>query len=630
MSREDPLKDHAGERQGFVARIAVVGGILALLIVVLLVRMAYLQVERHDFYSARSKDNRLQVQPVAPVRGLIYGRDGTVLADNKPAYRLSVVPEEVDNLKKTVAQLSSLLSISKSAKKRFFNTVGRKAPFQATNLRLDLTQKEAARFEVNQTRFPGVHIRAGLTRNYPLGQIGAHVIGYVGGITSRDLIEVDEKRYRGASQIGKAGIEKNHESRLHGYPGRRMVETNAAGRTLHDVQRQTPKPGDDLRLTLDAALERAAYRALGDKQGAVVALNPDTGGVLAMVSKPSFKPSLFADGISQPEYQKLLNAPYDPLLHRAIQGQYPPGSTIKPVMAIAGLATGNIKSSKKVYCPPYITLPHSDHRFRGWKRSGQGWVDLPQALQRSADVYFYKLGQKVGIDAMHRYATKFGVGNKTGIDLPHERAGVMPSRGWKNATTGKPWYPGETLNTVIGQGSTTVTPLQLATVTARIAKRGGGYKPHLLKAWRSSDGKTHQYKPQALKPITKPSSSDWQNVIKGMRMVVSTPRGTAYRYAGQNLDYPMAGKSGTAQVADLPRGPAPDESKVARARRPHALFIAFAPIDNPKIAVAAVVDHGGGGSSVAAPVAREVIDAYMNQANKQSGDTSGQWADNAP
>ncbi len=630
MSRDGPLKDHAGEREVFFARILVMGGLLALLVLVLLARMAYLQIHQHNFYTARSKADRMQVQPIAPVRGLIYGRQGRVLADNKPAYRLSVVPEEAGNLKQTVNRLSKLLSITPQQKKQFYKRVHQRARFQATNLKLNLSSTEVARFEVNQTRFPGVHIRAGLTRHYPLGKIGAHVIGYVGGITAHDLVKVNRKRYRGSSRIGKAGIEKSHESKLHGYPGRQMVETNAAGRVLHQVHRKAPTPGDDLRLTLDTKLERIAYQALGHKQGAVVALNPKTGGVLAMVSKPSYKPSLFANSISQAQYNKLLNAPYNPLLNRAIQGQYPPGSTIKPVMGIAGLATGKIKAKKKVYAPPYITLPHSNHRFRGWDRSGQGWVDLPQAIQRSADVYFYKLGEKVGINAMHHYATEFGLGHKTGIDLPHESAGLMPSRAWKHATTGKPWYPGETLNTVIGQGQTTATPLQLATMVSRIAMRGGGYKPHLLKAWRSANGTVHNYKPQALRPITQPTANDWHEVIKGMRMVVSAPHGTAFHTIGQHLEYPIAGKTGTAQVADLPRGPAPNENNVPRAKRPHALFIAFAPIKHPKIAVATVIDHGGGGASVAAPVCRKVIDQYLDQRSEHAMKTPKKWTSNQP
>lgn len=627
MSHDDPIKDHANERHSFVGRVLVVSGFLVLLVTMLLARMAYLQIQRHDFYSGQSKDNRLQVQPVGPVRGLMYGRDGTVIADNKPAYRLSVVPEEVGDLKQTVERLSRLLSITSQQKKQFFDNVEQKAAFQATNLRLNLSSTEVARFEVNQTRFPGVHIRAGLTRNYPLGKVGAHVVGYVGGITARDLMTVDRKRYRGSSRIGKAGLEDSHESRLHGEPGRQLVETNAAGRVLRRVQRQAPASGDDMRLTLDADLERAAYKALGDKQGAIVALNPDTGGVLAMVSKPSFKPSLFANSISQDDYKQLLNAPYKPLLNRAIQGQYPPGSTIKPVMAIAGLATDAIQADKQVYCPPYMTLPHSDHRFRGWKRSGQGWVNLPQAIQRSADVYFYKLGQKLGIDTMHRYASNFGLGQKTGIDLPYEQSGLMPSRAWKHANTGESWYPGETLNTSIGQGSTTATPLQLAQMVSRVAERGGGYKPHLLKSWRTSDGVIHDYQPQSLPPMDESTERDWDAVIKGMRMVVSSRRGTASRYVGQGLNYPMAGKSGTAQVADLPRGPAPDESEVDRGRRPHALFVAFAPIDDPKIAVAAVVDHGGGGSSVAGPIVRQVVDAYLNSESTETADTLAQWTD---
>ena len=480
---------------------------------------------------------------------------------------------------------------------------------------------EVARFEVNREQFPGVDIRAGLTRNYPLGTYAAHLVGYVGGITERDLGRVDPKRYRGSSHIGKSGVELSYESQLHGYPGSRVVETNASGRALRQLEMHPPKAGDSLYLTLDSKLQKAAFEALGDADGAVVALDPENGGIIAMVSKPSYNPNLFVDGISHANYAKLLNDPHKPLYNRTLQGQYPPGSTVKPVMAIGALETGVINPNQKVWCPGYITLPGSEHRYRDWKRSGQGWIDLTDAIERSSDVYFYKLGLSLGIDNIHRYGTMFGLGQPTGVDLPRENSGLMPSREWKHGTRHLPWYPGETLITTIGQGFMTTTPLQLALMASELAERGHAYRPHILKAWKDLEtGDITDQQPEPLPPIELKDKRHWDIVINAMQGVINSPRGTAHRYVGQNLQYPIAGKSGSAQVAGLPQSEvAPDLDSTPYQLREHALFIAFAPIEDPKIAVAVLVEHGGGGSSVAGPIARKVIDAYLNeQAAKQA------------
>ncbi|HET7314250.1 penicillin-binding protein 2 [Salinisphaera sp.] len=615
MAADDAIKNHAAERRLFIIRTIAAGLLLVILIGLLIARVVYLQVYKHSYYETRSQDNRMRMEVVPPVRGLIFDRHGNLLANNEPAYRLEIVPEQVtDSVESTIARLSRIVNITDADKRRFYTREKQTPAFRGTPIRLSLTQAEVARFEVNRERFPGVDIRAGLRRSYPLGKYAAHLVGYVGGITAADLAKVDDKRYRGSSHIGKVGVELSYESKLHGYPGARVVEINAAGRTLHQLEMHPATAGDSLVLTLDSALQKIAYNALGDQDGAVVALDPGTGGVLAMVSKPGYNPDLFVDGISQANYTRLLNNPHNPLYNRALQGQYPPGSTVKPFMAIGALETGVIDPDKKVWCPGYITLPGSSHRYRDWKRSGQGWIDLTQAIERSSDVYFYKLGMKLGIDNIHRYGSMFGFGQETGIDLPRENAGIMPSRAWKHGNRHLPWYPGETLITVIGQGFMTATPLQLAQAVSEIAERGHAYKPHVLKAWKDPrTGVVTEYQPRALPPISLHDKRHWQIVINAMQGVVNNIHGTAHYYVGMNLEYPIAGKSGSAQVAGLPQNEvAPDLESIPYRLREHALFIAFAPIDNPKIAVAVVVEHGGGGSSVAGPIARRVIDSYLN------------------
>lgn len=616
MAADNAIKNHAAERRLFLLRTGVAAIGIAVLVIVLLSRMAYLQVMRHSYYETRSKDNRMRVQVVPPVRGLIYDRNGVVLADNLPAYRLEIVPEQVEDLEMVLARLGRIVEIREADRERFFDRVAKTPRFRGVPIRLNLSQREVARFEVNRGDFPGVEIRAGLTRRYPLGEVAAHLVGYVGGITAQDLMRVEEKRYRGSNHIGKSGVEYSYESRLHGEPGSRVVETNAAGRALRELEMKRPIAGESLYLTIDARLQRAAYEALGEQDGAVVAMNPETGGLLAVVSKPSFNPELFVDGISHKKYKRLLSDPHKPLFNRALQGQYPPGSTVKPVMALAGLETDQIKADKQVWCPGYITLPGSNHRYRDWKRSGHGWVDMPEAIYRSSDVYFYKLALKLGIDNIHRYGALFGLGTRTGVDLPRENSGIMPSRAWKHGARSQPWYPGETLNTIIGQGFMTTTPLQLAQMTSRIAERGAGYRPHVLSASKSpGDATIQRNAPTPLEPIQLKDPAHWEVVINGMRQVVHHPRGTAFYYVGQNLEYSIAGKSGSAQVTKLAQNQAaPDIEDVDRQFRDHALFIAFAPIDDPKIAVAVLVEHGGGGSSVAGPIARQVIDAFRAQA----------------
>lgn len=613
MADEKAFKNHPAERRIFLSRIIVVVLAMFVMLGILVTRMGWLQIAKHDYFTTRSKDNRMRVEVVQPVRGLIYDRNGTILAQNLPAYRLVVIPEQVENMDKALDRLSQYVEIRKKDREHLRRRLAHTPSFRAVPMRLNLSKREVARFEVNRYRFPGMEIRAGLSRYYPLGRFTGHVVGYVGGITGPELLMLNDQRYRGATRIGKTGIELYYESLLRGYPGSRIVEANAVGRTVRTLEYHPPRSGKNLYLTISARLQKVAFQALGKHSGAVVALNPESGDVLAMVSKPSYNTNLFVGGISSKAYNRLLNNPRNPLYHRAIQGQYPPGSVVKPVMALAALESGVIEPEKQVWCPGYVTLEGSDHHYRGWARWGQGWVDMREAIYRSTDVYFYKMAMKMGIDTIHKFGSMFGLGQKTGIDLPSENSGIMPSRGWKHAHHGTRWFPGETLITVIGQGYMTATPLQLAQMTSLIAQRGKGYQPHLLRAVRNpKSGQLRTIKPDPIKPINLDNPKHWDVVIDGMRAVVNNARGTAHDYIGKNLQYTLAGKSGTAQVTELKQGViAPDIEDMPYGQRPHALFIAFAPIEDPKIAVAVIVEHGGGGSSVASPVARKVIDAYL-------------------
>lgn len=614
MASSPRLKDHAAERRLFLLRTVVAGMAMAVLTGVLIARLGYLQVAQHDYYDTRSNDNRMRVQVVPPVRGLIHDRNGVILADNLPAYRLEVVPEQVDDLEAALDRLSRFVEIREADRERFRRRLARSPGFRGVPIRLNLSPEEVARFEVNRRKFPGMEIRAGLTRHYPLGEVGSHLIGYVGGITEREQLSLDDKRYRGTNHIGKTGVEYSYEHLLHGYPGSRIVEANASGRALREIEFNRPTPGHNLELTVDSRLQKAAYEALGDNDGAVVAIDPRTGGVLALVSRPGFDPGRFVDGIGREEYRALTENPHQPLFNRALQGQYPPGSTIKPIMALAALETDNVDPTQKVWSPGYITLPGGERRWRDWKREGHGWLDLTEAIFRSSDVYFYKLGMKLGIDTMHRFGTLFGLGRRTGIDLPRERAGLMPSREWKHGARNQAWYPGETLNTVIGQGYMSATPLQLAHMTALLAERGEGRRPHVLMTAETPDGKGSESGPGApVEPIRLRDDRHWRIVIDAMEKVVHAPRGTAHYAMGRELAYRMAGKTGTSQV----RGMAQDEEKaldiedVAYRFRDHALFVGFAPMEEPRIAVAVLVEHGGSGGSVAGPIVREVVDAYL-------------------
>ncbi len=567
-------------------------------------RAWFLQVEDHRHFSTLSEQNRIRLMPVAPTRGLIFDRNGEVLAENRPSYQLVVTPEEVEDMASTLARLRELITISETDLKRFEKTLRHKKPFDAVPLKFNLTDAEVARFAANRPRFTGVEVSARLLRHYPHGGHGVHALGYVGRINERELARVDAVNYRATTHIGKVGIERYYEKRLHGQVGYRKVEVDAQGRVLRELDRKPAVPGEDIQLTLDLGLQRLAEQALGDYDGSVVALDPRTGEVLAFVSMPTFDPNPFVSGISREDYLALVSARGRPMFNRALSGQYPPGSTIKPFMALAGLEYGLVDPDEEFFAGPYYQLPNNDHRYRDWKKYGHGWVDLDKAIAQSCDVYFYDLAHRMGIDRMHAFLGRFGLGRKTGIDLPGEVSGLLPSRDWKRRTRNLPWYPGETLIAGIGQGYMLATPLQMAAATAVLANRGEPVRPRLLaEAVPAEEGTP---------AIELRRESLWGEAVEAMENVVHASYGTARRIA-EGMDYHMAGKTGTAQVFGLGQDEEYDEEAIAERLRDHALFVGFAPVDDPRIAVAVVVENGGSGSSVAAPIAREVIDYWMQR-----------------
>ncbi|MCW8126916.1 penicillin-binding protein 2 [Microbulbifer halophilus] len=617
MPQDLHLKDHHNELRLFRNRMLVALAGVSVLLGVLVVRFYNLQVVNYDDYRTQSDENRIQVRPVPPTRGLIYDRNGTLLADNRPSYNLSLVLERVQDMDATLELIGRLIQLDDADVKKFRQRTERRRPFEPIPLRFRLNEEEIARISVNEFRLPGVSVEAELVRYYPLEELFAHSVGYVGRINDRELArftDEDVRRYRGTQSIGKVGLERSYEDPLLGEVGYENVETNARGRVLKVLERHDPKPGQELTLNLDARLQKVASEALGDNRGAVVAIDVKTGGVLSFVSRPSFDPNLFVTGISFEDYRALSDSLDVPLFNRAVQGQYPAGSTLKPMMALGGLSDGVIDAEHTVDDPGYYVLPNDDRRYRDWKRWGHGDdVDLIQALTESCDVYFYDMAARWNIDQMHDIATRFGLGEKTGIDLPVESSGIFPSREWKRGARGLPWFPGDNLNAVLGQGFVLATPLQLAVMTATIANRGTHYRPQMV---RAVDGR--ELPPEMLHHVeAKPEY--WDLIFKGMEEVVYNVHGTGKR-AGQGLDFKVAGKSGTAQVVGIAQGAQYDSEALKERHRDHALFVAFAPLDDPQIAVSVLVENGEGGGRVAAPVAREVFRDWLSRPLEETAD----------
>ncbi|MCF7969867.1 MAG: penicillin-binding protein 2 [Methylococcaceae bacterium] len=613
MRRYQAIKDRLLENRIFLSRTVILFVFMLFLVAGLLSRLVYLQVLGHKLYHNMATNNRIKVASIPPTRGIIYDKQGRVLAENLAAYSLEIIPDQVTNMTDTLQRLQVVLSIPQEKIDAFNKQKKHYKHFDSIPLLLQLNETEVAKFSVLRHTFPGVDIHARLFRHYPYAELTAHLVGYVGRINERELKVLPEAEYRSMHTIGKTGVELSYENILRGHAGYAELETNAQGKPINELGRIDSIPGADIYLTIDMDLQRTAYDALAEYNGAVVALDLDTGGVLVQVSKASFDPNLFVSGISYKDYDQLNKSKNKPLFDRVLRGQYPPGSTLKPFIALAGLENNVTHRHQSVFCPGYYQLPNKDHKYRDWKKWGHGTVDLDSAITQSCDVYFYDLALTLGIDKMSDFLHEFGFGQKTGIDLMSEKSGLLPSREWKRSQRKQAWFPGETLITGIGQGFTQVTPVQLARATGTLAKQGQVITPYLAERIIYGNRAVEIERP-AQKWIEL-KAGNVQDIINAMVHVVHSPRGTAKKIA-EDIDYQIAGKTGTAQVYTVKQNEEYDEADIEFNMRDHALFIAFAPADNPKIAVAVIAEHGSHGSSIAAPIAAEVIKQYLDVGDK--------------
>ena len=605
MSRRFAIKDLYSENRLFLSRVVIIFIVVLLLTSALIARLIYLQITGHEYYAAQANNNRIKISSLPPTRGIIYDRYGRILADNIPSYSLELTPELIPDINKTLTKLKILLDLSDETLSHFKKQLSRHHTFDSIPILLQMDETTVSRFAVVQHQFPGVDIQARLIRHYPYGAITAHLIGYVGRINESELKTLSTTRYKGTHTIGKTGIEKTYERQLHGIPGHSEVETNAQLRPIKVIKSEAPTPGKDLHLTLDIELQNIAYQAFKNHNGAAVAIEIATGDILSMLSHPGFDPNPFSSGISSKAYKALQQSDRKPLFDRALRGQYPPGSTLKPFIGLAGLQYALTEINTPLFCPGYYQLPNVNHRYRDWKSWGHGFVTLNDAIVQSCDVYFYDLARALGIDRINHFLSQFGFGQKTGIDLVGEKSGLLPSRNWKRQNKNLPWYPGETLITGIGQGFIKPTPLQLAVATATLANQGISIQPHLIQSTNASQQK----------PITqkiKLDSAHVNDIIHSMVNVVHTPKGTAYTLS-QNITFKIAGKTGTAQVFTVKQKDKYDAEKLKEKLLDHALFIAFAPAEAPKIAVAIIVENGGHGGSTAAPIAKKIIMQYLKK-----------------
>ncbi|GAB4170787.1 MAG: penicillin-binding protein 2 [Wenzhouxiangellaceae bacterium] len=574
-------------------RIVLLGIAMLLALCGVLARFAWLQLGEHATYAARAENNRVRLRALPPNRGLILDRHGRVVADNRPAYRLVMTPERVPDREAAYAEIARIIGLSDDEREQVEQRVRRSRRFQTVTVKPLLSEREVARLALERHHLPGLDIEPYLVRHYPYGEALAHVVGYVARMDESDLRRLDPGNYRATTHTGRTGLERHYEARLHGTSGVERIETNAEGRMIRVLERSAPIPGEDLRISIDLDLQMTAIEALGAHPGAVVLMDITSGEVLALVSKPGFDPNLFVNGIAQSDYDALLRSPYRPLFNRFAYGRYEPGSTIKPYIALAGLEAGVITPATRIYSSGSYRLPGQERVYRDWREQGHGWVDLKAALAESVNIYFYDLANTLGIDAISRELALFGFGQATGIDLPGEGEGVLPSRRWKQRTLRQPWYPGETLITGIGQGFLNATPLQMAYAVAILAGQGRAASPRLVEGPEPATRVVH-------------AERHWRAVHEGMHEVVHGARGTARAIASM-LPVEIAGKTGTSQVFTRPEEDEVDPEQLPWFLRNHALFIAFAPYESPRFAIAVVAEHGGGGGSVAAPVAAAVL-----------------------
>lgn len=607
MPKPITLKDHYRETRVFASRSVVALAFVFLLMLALIARMVWLQVMQYEKYKTMAEENRITVEPIGPTRGLIMDRNGTLVADNRPYYAVSITKEQSLDIDETIKRIGELIPLDDALIDRFFKRLSqRQRPNTPVALKFKLTEEEIATIAVNQHRLPGVTLDASLVRHYPWNEALSHAVGYVGRINEKELQTLDATNYSATEHVGKTGVEAFYEDKLHGTVGFQTIETDARGRITRVLERTDPVPGAEIMLYLDLPTQMAAVKALEGRRGAIVAIEPKTGGVLAFVSEPGFDPNLFVTGIDYKSYKELQESRDRPLYNRALQGQYPPGSTIKPIMGLAGLHYGFTDWNRSIYDPGFYKLDNDNHYYRDWKKWGHGVVNLKTAIVQSCDTYFYDLAFKMGVDRIHDFFLPFGLGKRTGIDLPSERPGLMPSREWKRAAMNQAWYPGETLIVGIGQGYMLATPLQLALSTAILANRGKIVQPRMARVV----GETPTLEEGPSEQIVIQNPEDWEPTINAMRDVIHSATGTA-RGIATGLTYDIAGKTGTAQVIGIKQDETYDASKLKEWHKDHALFVGFAPVENPRIALAILVENGGGGGSTAAPVARQVFDAYF-------------------
>lgn len=605
-----PVRNYLLESRIVHNRIVLTFGIVVVLSLLLVLRIGYLQVTQHARFYKLAQDNRVDLVPLPPVRGLIYDRNGVILAQNFRVYNLEILPDKVPDMDILLDQLGQLVKLTDEDLERFRTLLRRRPSFERQTLRANLNEREASRLAVNLHRYSGAELKARLQRNYTQGDLTAHVVGYVGRISADDLEQIDNKKYRGLEYIGRSGIEAFYESTLLGRSGYERVETNAHGKVIRSLEQIASDAGKTIHLSLDTPLQRKSVEALEGYEGSVVAIEPQTGDVLAFASVPGFDPNPFVNGISRKDYSVLRSSEERPLLNRSLYGRYAPGSTIKGFMSLVGLENG-VNHDHSIFCGGYYRLPGYRHRYRDWKKSGHGTVDGHNAIVQSCDVYFYRLAKRLGIDLMHEGMSRYGFGKPSGIDLLGEPSGLMPSKKWKLEARGQPWYPGETIITGIGQGYMLVTPLQLAAATATLANRGKQVTPRFLTAVENPQSQTREdITPKVTGFIETKNERAYDLVINAMRDVVHGRKGTARRI-NKNIRYEMAGKTGTAQVKSIAQNETYREKDTEKKFRDHSLFVGFAPLDNPKIAIAVVIEHGGSGSRTAAPIARKLIDYYL-------------------
>lgn len=625
MLRSVRIKDHHSEQQLFERRAVAAALLMVLALGSVIVRLVYLQVVRYDYYAGESQGNQIKIEPIPPNRGLILDRNGLPLATNAPSYQLELTREQVTDVDGTLAGLAALGLLENTDIPAIKKDIRSRRSFEAVPVRLQLTDEELARFAARQHQFPGVEIRPRLTRYYPLGPSSVHAIGYVGAISEEDQKHLDLKEYAGTTLTGKSGVERAYERELHGSAGVQQLLVNAQGRRVERIgnetvqlERREPTAGNDLFLSIDLRVQQAAEEALRGQRAAAVAIDPGNGDVLAYVSTPAFDPNLFARGLSRRDYLALTEDPDRPMYDRVLRGVYPPGSTVKPLFALAALETGVVTSHDSRYCRGMWSSPGYGRARRDWKPSGHGTVDMQRAIATSCDVYFFDIARLMGIDRMAGFLSQFGLGAATGIDVQGERLGILPSSEWKKRAFKRPelqvWFPGDTISVGIGQGQMLVTPVQLAHAIATLAGHGKRFKPRLVRAIRNVEtGDMLELPPAPLPPAKTTDPNAWDVAIAGMLDVVNAPHGTARYYLQPAPLYHMAGKSGTAQVFSVAINERVRKAgELAEHLRDHALFVAFAPAEAPKIAVAVIVENApGGGSAFAAPIARRILDTYL-------------------